>query len=393
MKVATNKKPSIKFSFNLEPTQAIDYLKNKGFKLTFDYDEMLGEAHHKAFTVAKVTRHDVLTDIFNSLQQAQKSGQRFEQWRDELKPDLQKKGWWGKKELTDPKTGEIKEVYIGSRRLRTIFNTNMRVAFNVQRYRQMMKLTQSVYWYYNAMMLPNTRDNHAAMNGTLLHRTNSFWNTNYPPNGWNCKCKVRAYSKQQAEKRGIKITKGTPKSIADKDWSHDIGAGSRVAKLTKMKLGSGLSAILPNLALAKLTAPQLKERFYNTLGIKQGKQFIDKTGDPMSIGDELFTNSATGASKITKQDRHLYIDELAKTISDPDEIFLEYENRTGKGLLVKKMFRYFKDQNGENKAFMALFTYQQDKTIGTSIYVVKPAVIDKKRVEKLIYQKEQTSKE
>jgi len=240
------------------------------------------------------------------------------------------------------------------------------------------------------MMLPNTRDNHAAMNGTLLHRDNSFWNTNYPPNGWNCKCKVRAYSKQQAEKRGIKITQTTPESIASKEWNHDVGAGSRVAKLTKMNLGSGLSSILPNLALANLTTPQLKERFYNTLDIKPGEQFIDKTGDPMSVGDELFTATTTGKSKIPRGTRKLYIDELAKAISDPDEIYLEIDAlATDKTRLLKKMFRYFVDAKGKQKAFVEIFEYQKDKTIGVTTYVLdNQAQTEKRRVEELIYKKE-----
>ncbi|OSZ79285.1 hypothetical protein CAP35_13815 [Chitinophagaceae bacterium IBVUCB1] len=34
------------------------------------------------------------------------------------------------------------------------------------------------------------RPSHAAMDGTTLPITHSFWATNYPPNGWNCRCDV-----------------------------------------------------------------------------------------------------------------------------------------------------------------------------------------------------------
>ena len=377
----------VAFSFKQTPNAAKAYLNNKGFKLTFNYDEMIGKAHHKSFTVAKVTRVDLLNDIFTSLNQAMQTGETFKDWQARIKPTLQKKGWYGHKEAIDPKTGEIKDIYIGSRRLRTIFNTNMRVAYSVARYEQMQALTTATYWRYTSMLLPNTRDSHRAIHGTVLPKDDAFWNTNYPPNAWNCKCKVRAYSKAQLKKRGMSIQPKAPQSVASKDWSHDVGAGSKVGALSKMNLGTGLSMIAPNQALDNLSDSELKDRFYKTLSIQQGDVYIDKIGDPMMIDDGLFTKFKDGTSKIRKNDRHLYVDELAKTIADPDEIYLEVESRTGKSQLVKKMFRYFTNKNGDNKAFMALFTYEKDKTIGTSIYVVKPEIVAKKRVEKLIYKK------
>ncbi len=380
---------SIAFDFNLEPKAALAYLEGKGYHLTFNYDEMIGSAHHKAFTVAKVTRLDLLNDIFTSLHEAFQSGQTFNDWKNAIKPTLQQKGWWGKKEIADPKTGELKEVYIGSRRIRTIFNTNMRVAYGVQRYQTMRGLTNAIYWRYTSMLLANTRDGHAALHGTILHRDDPFWQVNYPPNDWNCKCKVRAYSLKQLQAKGLKVAGTTPQNIASKDWAYDVGAGSRVAALSKMELGTGLAQLQPNPQLDKLTDAQLKARFYKTLGIAEGGHYVDVVNDPMSVGDDLFTNFKTGADKLRKQQRHLYLDELANTIADPDEIYLEVENRTGQSKLVKKMLRYFEAENGDKKAFMALFTYEQDKTIGTSIYVVNPGMIEKKRVQKLIYQKGQ----
>ena len=251
----------------------------------------------------------------------------------------------------------------------------------------MQTLTTAIYWRYTSMLLPNTRDAHRAIHGTVLPKDDAFWNTNYPPNAWNCKCKVRAYSKAQLKKRGMSIQPKAPKSVASPDWSHDVGAGSKVGALSKMNLGTGLSMIAPNQALDNLSDSELKDRFYKTLSIHQGDVYIDKIGDPMDIDNSLFT-TAKGDSKIKKRNRHLYIDELAKTIADPDEIYLEVENRTGKSKLIKKMFRYFTDENGDKQAFMALFTYEKDKTIGTSIYVVAPNIVAKKRVEKLIYKKE-----
>ncbi|MGK3503292.1 hypothetical protein ACSLO3_27735, partial [Escherichia coli] len=42
--------------------RAINYLKSKGYQITWDWEEMWQEAHARAFTVAKVTRLDILED-------------------------------------------------------------------------------------------------------------------------------------------------------------------------------------------------------------------------------------------------------------------------------------------------------------------------------------------
>jgi hypothetical protein len=50
---------------------------------------------------------------------------------------------------------------------------------------------------------------------------NAFWEKNYPPNGWGCRCRVDAWTKTQIEKRGWEIQEKAPKFKADKDWSYD----------------------------------------------------------------------------------------------------------------------------------------------------------------------------
>jgi SPP1 gp7 family putative phage head morphogenesis protein len=381
---------TVSFDFELEPKEAIKYLGNKGYKTSFDYDEMMHQAHHKAFTVAKVMRHDLLMDIHESLLDAQKNGTSFKKWKETLKPTLQKKGWWGNKTIVNPVTGEAKDIYIGSRRLNTIFNTNMRVAHSVQRFKQMRQLNTAVFWRYLSEMLPKGRKTHKKVHGTFLHRDDAFWQTNYPPNGWNCRCKVQALSQKQAAKRGYKVNPVAPATVADKDWAYNVGDTSNIAKMTRLNLGSGLTQLLPNSALAKLSDAQLKSRFYNTLGVKEGELFIDKVGDPLYVGDDLFKATTTSKTKLMRDKRALYMDELAKTISDPDEIYLETEVlKNGKVRLLKKMFRFFKTAEGKVKGAVSLFEYQPDKTISVSSYVLdNKAQADKRRIDRLVYQKE-----
>ncbi len=383
----------VKFNFNLAPKRAIEYLRNKGYKLTFDYNEMQNTAHHKAFTVAKVTRLDLLHDIFNALDDALVSGKNFKDFQKEIKPILEKKGWWGKQDIVNPKTGEVKEVNIDAHRLRRIYKTNMRVAYSQARYKEQMKLPNSTYLQYISALLENTRKEHEALHNTVLPRDDIFWSTNYPPNAWGCVCKVRAVSEKWIKKRGLEISKEAPKSIASKDWNHNP-ASSNVAALSKINLDDSLNSLkstknIKNESYKDLSEEALQDKFYKTLAIKKGELFIDKVNDPMIIDDSLF-KTASGHTKIKKRDRHLYLDEIAKTIKEPDEIYLELKkgNLSKEKSLYKKMFRYIND-NGKKRAVLVVFEYLKDKTQGvTAYYVDNSTQAEKRRIEKLIYKRE-----
>ncbi|WP_294962565.1 phage minor head protein, partial [Sulfurimonas sp.] len=160
----------VKINFNLAPREAIEYLGTKGFKTSFHYDEIAKEAHHKSFTVAKMIKQDLLKDVLGSLESAIKEGKHFDDFKKDIQPTLQKKGWWGKQDIVNPKTGEVKTINIGSSRLRHIYKTNMRIAYSKARYKEQMKLPNSVYLRYVSEMLSTSRDAHKAIHNTVLHR-------------------------------------------------------------------------------------------------------------------------------------------------------------------------------------------------------------------------------
>ena len=114
----------------------------------------------------------------------------------------------------------------------------MRVTYQKYRYKQMMELPLSTYWMYRSALLETTRDSHRKLHGTVLPRDNVFWNTNYPPNDWNCKCTVTAHSKRDLERRGIydKVVTEDIENIASKDWAYNVGKTSNLAAISKLNL-------------------------------------------------------------------------------------------------------------------------------------------------------------
>ena len=61
------------------------------------------------------------------------------------------------------------------------------------------------YWMYVAVLDENTRASHAALHNKVFHHTDPIWNTHYPPNGWGCRCRVRALSDRRLQSLGARV--------------------------------------------------------------------------------------------------------------------------------------------------------------------------------------------
>lgn len=195
----------LKEVIGLKPEKAIEYFKAKGYAITWDWQDLWQEAHAKAFTVAKVVKMDILQDIRDGLEAALDQGITYQEFAKTLTPKLKAKGWWGKEEQVDETTGEITEIQLGSPyRLRTIFDQNIQTAYNVGRYRtQMENIADRPFLQYVAVMDQKTRPAHAALNGRVFRYNDDFWSSFYPPNGWRCRCRVRALDGETMADKGL----------------------------------------------------------------------------------------------------------------------------------------------------------------------------------------------
>ena len=229
----------------LPPADAIKaFLARGGDKrATQGWQQWAAAEHARAFTVAQSMHADILTDVYEALNVTPKEGRTLKQFQAQLEPLLRKKGWWGKKSITDPLTGEIKIVQLGShRRLETIFQTNLRVSHAVGRARRIKRMAKIAPWLeYIAVRDNRTRDQHKDWHGVILRHDDPWWNTHMPPNGWRCRCTVHQLTDADLERRKLtpaaapangstpwhnKITGETrqiPNGI-DPGWDHDAGA-------------------------------------------------------------------------------------------------------------------------------------------------------------------------
>jgi uncharacterized protein with gpF-like domain len=189
------------------PQAALDYLKNKNLKVGFSYKDIWNEEHATAFTVAKAMQLDVLSDLLTAVVDAMEKGQSFESFKKNIKPLLQQKGWWGKKEMADPLTGQTVNAQLGSdRRLKTIYRVNMRSAYQKGQYDRTMASDLHPYFMYRTGPSVRHREEHQSWDGLILPKDDPWWDSHFPPRGWGCKCYTRAVTearKKQYEENGI----------------------------------------------------------------------------------------------------------------------------------------------------------------------------------------------
>ncbi|ECZ2650610.1 minor capsid protein [Salmonella enterica] len=197
------------YAATLAPKETVAYFRAKGQHIGWNWYETAADVHARSFTVAKAARVDVLTTIQTEVERAISQGVSQQEFIDTLSPRLKKLGWWGKQVIVDS-AGNAEEVQLGSpRRLALIYNVNTRVAYNVGRYAQLMNSTDThPFWQYVAVMDSRTRPSHAALNGLVFRYDDPFWKTHYPPNGWNCRCRVRALSQERMNALGLQATQG-----------------------------------------------------------------------------------------------------------------------------------------------------------------------------------------
>lgn len=192
--------------FAQPPKDAIDYFNSKGLLLSWDWQEVSTQAHAHAFTVAKLAQLDVLTLIQTELKSALTDGISGRDFINSLAPKLKSKGWWGKKLIPDGHGG-FDLIQEGSAwRLNTIYKTNMSTAYMSGRYKAMLENSDHrPYWQYIAIDDGRTRESHRALDGKVFRYDDPIWDTLYPPNGWGCRCRVRALTEKQLQQKGLSV--------------------------------------------------------------------------------------------------------------------------------------------------------------------------------------------
>lgn len=195
-----------KYAFTPGPPPEVSaFFRNKTARPSFSFEDVEPAEHAVQFTVAKAMNLDVLEAIQQALQEAIDEGIPYAQFSKDLKPRLQKMGWWGIDEQVDPLTGKVRKVQLGSpRRLKTIYRANIQSARAAGQWDRIQRTKRALpYLVYLLGPSEQHRPLHAVKAGMVLPVDDPFWQTWYPPNGWGCKCHVRQITKREADEIGV----------------------------------------------------------------------------------------------------------------------------------------------------------------------------------------------
>lgn len=408
-------KPKINLAalFKMKPKIAAEYLAQKTSRETNHWYEVYEKQHDKIFTVARTAGYDVLADIRAAVQKAIDEGRTLKEFQKELRPVLEEKGWWGKApDVDNPK----QEVQLGSvRRLETIYTTNLRTAYQAGRYQDLMdNVKYRPYWQYIAVMDDRTRKEHKELNGKVFRWDSPFWNTFFPPNGWNCRCTVKSLSQKDVDRLGLTVENTDGKLIettvelpnglpvlnrvyrdgkttvhADKGWNYNPG------KTTYQPDYDGKDPQLFKSWIEESVASKPFKKFmeskekgqYRIIGILSPDiepLIREKTGSKTST---VNLSSDTVIEHLGKHDDLLQTDyhRLPGGIWNPDYIFLE----DAKGNGTQTLHFYKEDSDGEGYVYKipVKLTKNKDEMFVTSFYRSSLKNLLSKKNGKIIFKK------
>lgn len=420
----------IKAMFGLPPEDAIRFLEQKGYAITWNWWEQRDAAHAKALTVAKATRVDILQDFKEGLGKAMADGTTERDFVKRMTPILESKGWWGKQIIVDSEGG-AEVAQLGSpHRLQTIFRTNTQSAYMAGRYQQMWAARHShPWWQYVAILDSRTRASHRALNGKVFAADDPIWKTIFPPNGYNCRCRVRPLSDADLTDEGLAPMSSSRRMVTVED---DVGPDKRTGEVFKVRrigikvpTADGKEAIfapdvgfagnagidwtkpftpppidslpktfpvgmsLPSLpAPARVPASRLlpsnlpaedyARAFMTEFKADIGKPavHVDVAGDALPVSESLFQDSL-GKWKADKAGRGPYMRLLADAIRQPDEVWLRWEesrDRPGTWLLKRRYIKSFEVDSGaavEPQYGLSVFEYGQDGWTGSTVMIAQ----------------------
>lgn len=343
----------------LDPAEAIAFFRAKGWEIAFDWRDVWAEENIRAFTVAKAMSRDLLEDIRAAVDTALAEGQTLQQFSKDLAPRLFARGWWGKKLMTDPATGEEKVVQLGSpARLRTIYETNLRTSYMAGRWQRIEK-GKALFPFirYVSVLDGREREQHHAWHGTILPVDDPWWDTHFPPCGWGCRCDGQPINRRIMERRNWKseapprftqrsyVNKRTGEVIQveagiDPGWGYNVGKAPLDGLVPAPRLGGGMGEL--NAAVFSDAEFARVKPFFEAFGLGdkaaalRGKIWQDAAGWPMVISLGLLRGPTGRMVKLKAGDLRA-LESAAGVLLQPDSIaWLWVMGEDGRPLMVQR---------------------------------------------------------
>lgn len=180
----------------LTPKEAVAYLEKRNqLTKSFNWQDVWQEEHAHQFTVSRLANLDILESMRDGILSSVKGDSSRQDWTKNAKELLIQAGWWGKKSLADPSSGEIVTTTFDPPRLKLIYDTNTRMAYAAGLWQRIERNKKThPYIRYITRGDERVRESHRRWNNLTLPVDHPLWKIIFPPNGWRCRCRVMSIS-------------------------------------------------------------------------------------------------------------------------------------------------------------------------------------------------------
>ncbi len=182
--------------FDKPPEEAVEYLKSKKIKVTWNWQERLQAIKEHSFTVSKASSADVLQLFKDELVKSVETGTTFNDFKKSIKEKLKTAGF---SKNADGKAWQLD----------TIYRTNTQTAYMAGRYLQQKEVEETFpYWKFIAVLDNRTTDVCSGLHNKVVKASDSFWDTHTPPLHYGCRSRTIAVDDDYLKKNNLKVSDG-----------------------------------------------------------------------------------------------------------------------------------------------------------------------------------------
>lgn len=172
-------------SIAVAPEAAIEFFRSRLPVTDPEFRALSDAARRRAFFVAGLARLDLMQEVMNALDAALAEGETFEGFRERLSQQVAR-AWGGQ----------------SPHRLRTIFDTNLQMAYGAGRWKAADELRDSrPYWGLEVVLDGRTSSICRNLAGVVRPADDPFWRNHIPPLHFRCRTALVTYSAEQARGR------------------------------------------------------------------------------------------------------------------------------------------------------------------------------------------------
>ncbi len=272
--------------------EAMEYAASRKVVLPDDYyGKLVGIQRAQSVSVAGLAALEQIRFVIDKLADVLEKGGTFKSFQDAVR------------------VGGL-DINLPTHRLENIFRTNIQAAYSRGRWEQQTRSRGTrPYLMYDAINDSRTRPAHAAMDNIIRRWDDPFWATNYPTNGYRCRCTVISLTEAQAKKRGGPTDPMPDPETTRPDPGWDYNPGADYA--------SG-----PNLAIEKttekikrrsLTAAQKADRARKKLEAEQAAAGPATLDEVMEIGHAALADLPTDPIEFNEAFERLLLERVIKS--------------------------------------------------------------------------------